>query len=292
MIKKLLFDADGTLWDFDASARLGFETIFARRGWDYTPAFFDGYTRINNGLWERYERGEMSRDRVLVERFDLLFAELGIEASGAAFEDEFRVELESNPVWMDGAEELLKVLRPDYEIYVVTNGVASTQRKRIAITGLDRYVDEFFISEEIGAQKPQKAYFDYCLSHIGPCEKEKILLVGGSDSYGDVTPVAERNIYEDPESAQHVFLSGIPIVMFGLNVTRNLENRALLPLAYLFKPQIFDTEECGVFVETKAAKTRGMTVTDLYSDKQFDKHYVEMVKGFDREKLGELLKHA
>ena len=120
---------------------------------------------------------------------------------------------------------------------------------------------------------------------------EKILLVGGSDSYGDVTPVAERNIYEDPESAQHVFLAGIPIVMFGLNVTRDLGNRALLPLAYLFKPQIFDTEECGVFVETKAAKTRGMTVTDLYSDKQFDKHYVEMVKGFDKEEFEELMKH-
>ena len=180
MIKKLLFDADGTLWDFDASARLGFETIFTRRGWDYTPAFFDGYTRINNGLWERYERGEMSRDRVLVERFDLLFAELGIEASGAAFEDEFRVELESNPVWMDGAEELLRELRPDYEIYVVTNGVASTQRKRIAITGLDRYVDEFFISEEIGAQKPQKAFFDHVLSRIGPCSADELMLIGDS----------------------------------------------------------------------------------------------------------------
>ena len=180
MIKKLLFDADGTLWDFDASARLGFETIFARRVWDYTPAFFDGYTRINNGLWERYERGEMSRDRVLVERFDLLFAELRIEASGAAFEDEFRVELESNPVWMDGAEELLRELRPGYKIYVVTNGVASTQRKRIAITGLDRYVDEFFISEEIGAQKPQKAFFDHVLSRIGSCAADELMLIGDS----------------------------------------------------------------------------------------------------------------
>ena len=180
MYKKLLFDADGTLWDFDASARLAFENIFARRGWEYIPSFFDGYTRINNSLWERYERGEMSRDRVLVERFELLFAELGLDASAAAFEDEFREELEVNPIWMDGAEGLLQGLRPEHEIYIVTNGVASTQRKRIAISGLDRYVDEFYISEEIGAQKPQQAFFDHVLSHIGPCSANDLLLIGDS----------------------------------------------------------------------------------------------------------------
>lgn len=110
----------------------------------------------------------------------------------------------------------------------------------------------------------------------------EILLIGGSDSYGDVTPVAEKNIYADPESAQHVFLSGIPIVMFGLNVTRNLRNRALLPAAYLLDPSLFHTEECGVFVETKGRETRGMTVTDLYSDRQFDNHYVKMVTQIDQ----------
>ena len=110
---------------------------------------------------------------------------------------------------------------------------------------------------------------------------EKILLVGGTDAYGDVTVRAERNIYADPNSAQHVFLSGIPIVMFGLNVTEQLDNRALAPLVYLLKPEIFDTEECGVFVETQGKITRGATVTDLYSDKQFADHYVQLVKNID-----------
>ena len=180
MIRKLLFDADGTLWDFDASAVLAFEKIFARHGWEYSDFVLDNYNRINNRMWESYERGEMSRDRVLVERFDELLALLGIPFKGADFEDEFRVELEQNPVWMDGAEDLLARLRPDHEIYVVTNGVASTQHKRIRLSGLDRYVDRFFISEEIGAQKPQKAFFDHVLFAIGPCKKEELLLVGDS----------------------------------------------------------------------------------------------------------------
>lgn len=179
-VKTILFDADGTLWDFDASAVYSIRKIFERRGYEYSDMVFERYNVINNGLWERYERGEMSRDRVLVERFDLLFEELGIDAEGAAFEKEFREMLELNPVWMKDAQELLSVLRPDYKMYVVTNGIASTQRKRIALTGLDQYVDGVFISEEIGAQKPMPAFFDHVLSHIEPCRKDELLLVGDS----------------------------------------------------------------------------------------------------------------
>ena len=178
--RKLLFDADGTLWDFNASARLSIANGFKRRGYDYSEAVYERYEVINKSLWERYERGEMPRDRVLVERFELLFAELGIREDAAAFENEFRQGLEENPIWMEGAENLLRRLRPDYEIYIVTNGVASTQRRRIALTGLDHYVDDVFISEEIGAQKPQGAFFDYVLSHIAPCELQELLLIGDS----------------------------------------------------------------------------------------------------------------
>ena len=159
----ILFDADGTLWDFDASAKLSMQTNFARRGYDFSDAVFERY---------QDERGEMPRDRVLTERFDLLFAELGITEKGSVFAAEFREVLENNPIWMDGAVELLTRLRPDFGMYIVTNGVASTQHKRIARTGLDRYVDGFFISEEIGSQKPQKEFFDYVLSHIGPCARD------------------------------------------------------------------------------------------------------------------------
>jgi inosine-uridine nucleoside N-ribohydrolase len=46
-----------------------------------------------------------------------------------------------------------------------------------------------------------------------------ISLMGGTTLGGNVTPAAEFNIYVDPEAAAVVFASGIPIKMFGLNVT-------------------------------------------------------------------------
>lgn len=47
-----------------------------------------------------------------------------------------------------------------------------------------------------------------------------ISLMGGSLTYGNSTPAAEFNIWVDPEAADVVFRSGVPIRMFGLNVTR------------------------------------------------------------------------
>lgn len=178
--KKLLLDVDGTLLDFDRSAEKSLETLFAQRGYPYDENIFPLYEKINVGLWERYERGEISRDRVLVDRFTIMFGQLGIPEKGDTFEADFRDQLEQNPYWMEGAEELLRELQPEYELYIVTNGVARTQKARLTATGLYAYVKDVFISEMIGAQKPQKAYFDYCLSHIGPCKKEEILLVGDS----------------------------------------------------------------------------------------------------------------
>ena len=118
---------------------------------------------------------------------------------------------------------------------------------------------------------------------------EQVLFVGGTDKYGDVTPVAEKNVYDDINSAQYVFLSGLKIVMFGLNVTRDLNNRGFAPLVYLNDPTIFETEECGVYVETKGSKTLGMTVTDLYSDKQFPDHNVEIVKSIDIQRYQQVI---
>ncbi|MFD7609378.1 nucleoside hydrolase [Streptomyces sp. NPDC059828] len=47
----------------------------------------------------------------------------------------------------------------------------------------------------------------------------EIVLMGGSTERGNRTPVAEFNVYADPEAADIVFRSGLPVTMCGLNVT-------------------------------------------------------------------------
>ena len=52
---------------------------------------------------------------------------------------------------------------------------------------------------------------------------ERVILMGGSAlSVGNVSPVAEANIYGDPEAAKIVFEAGWPLTMVGLNLTKQV----------------------------------------------------------------------
>ena len=48
---------------------------------------------------------------------------------------------------------------------------------------------------------------------------KKIIIMGGSTTIGNHSPYAEFNIWADPHAAEIVFKSGLPLIMFGLNVT-------------------------------------------------------------------------
>ncbi len=106
---------------------------------------------------------------------------------------------------------------------------------------------------------------------------ERLLVVGGSDGCGNVTPAAERNFYNDPEAAQLALTSGIPIVLFALNTTRRLEHPSLAALRYLRRPEDFVLKPAGVAVETRGTITLGKSVNDLYSDKKFPQKNVQFV---------------
>jgi purine nucleosidase len=57
----------------------------------------------------------------------------------------------------------------------------------------------------------------------------EIVLMGGSTDVGNIEPLAEFNIHVDPEAADVVFSSGLPVTMCGLNVTHQaLANEAVL----------------------------------------------------------------
>jgi pyrimidine-specific ribonucleoside hydrolase len=52
---------------------------------------------------------------------------------------------------------------------------------------------------------------------------ERIFLMGGSASGGNMTASAEFNVWHDPEAAHIVFTSGIPLTMYGLDVFYDLK---------------------------------------------------------------------
>ena len=60
------------------------------------------------------------------------------------------------------------------------DAVASVQRGRLARAEIKPYLEAAFISEEAGAQKPTKEYFDYVFAHIDGITRDNCLVIGDS----------------------------------------------------------------------------------------------------------------
>ncbi len=57
---------------------------------------------------------------------------------------------------------------------------------------------------------------------------DRFVIMGGAARTGNVTPVAEFNIWHDPEAAKRVFASGLVTVMVGLDVTHSVKTHESL----------------------------------------------------------------
>ena len=175
----LLFDADNTLLDFSASEHNAFINTMKKHGFPHDESIKKQYDEINHGLWKRYECGEISRDEVVNTRFGKLFETIGVTGDGVAFERLYQAALGDGHDTIKDAMTLLEKLKSmGKKIYIVTNGVAVTQYKRLEASGIDKMVDGIFISEEIGYQKPSIHFFDAVFAEIAPFEKEKTLIIG------------------------------------------------------------------------------------------------------------------
>ena len=62
----------------------------------------------------------------------------------------------------------------------MSNGTATVQHSRLTSAGLYPYFEQVFVSQEIGFNKPDKAYFDRCFERISGFDPEKALMVGDS----------------------------------------------------------------------------------------------------------------
>ena len=70
MFKTIFLDLDDTLLDFGAAERVAVSKTFREFGLEPTEALLRRYSEINKQQWECFERGEITRDTVLVELID------------------------------------------------------------------------------------------------------------------------------------------------------------------------------------------------------------------------------
>lgn len=180
MIKHVLLDIDDTILDFKKAEAIAIRKTFQHIGIPVDDALIKRYSEINQLQWERLERGELTREQVLVERFDILFEELGVNAPSEMAQATYEYLLGIGHYFIDGAEEMLKSLYGKYELYVVSNGTANVQDRRLKSADIVKYFKGIFISERVGFNKPSKEFFDAALAEMEGFDPTCAILVGDS----------------------------------------------------------------------------------------------------------------
>ena len=181
MIRVILWDIDGTLLDFAAAEREAIRGCFATFGLgECTDEMLARYSVINRQHWEKLERKELTKPQVLIGRFEVFFAEEGLVADCAAFNDEYQIRLGDTVCFHDDGYKLVQQLKGRVRQYAVTNGTKVAQQRKLRNSGLDILLDGVFISEDIGAEKPDIAFFHPVWETIGPYAPDEVLIVGDS----------------------------------------------------------------------------------------------------------------
>lgn len=179
--KYILFDADNTLFDFNLAEKTAVSDTFAESGIVLSEEQSAVYHDINDALWKKLERGETTRERLKVQRFSEFIGYLGAtQCDPEEIAGRYVMNLAEQSFLVDGAYELCSELSEKYPLYIITNGITYVQRTRFAKSPLPAFFRDIFISEEMGATKPEKAYFEMVTRAVGEAEPSKYLVIGDS----------------------------------------------------------------------------------------------------------------
>lgn len=187
--KDLLIDFDDTLYDTRGNAIISlaelFEEFHLGDYFDDPNVFYDEYWKTNVELWAQYAKGEIERQYLIVERFRRPLS-LGRGLNPTVeyclqISDRFLELCSVKPGTVEGAHELLRYLKSKgYRLHIASNGFHEIQYRKIEAAGMHDYFDLIILSEDAGANKPSKQFFDYALDITG-ADRATTLIIG--DNY-------------------------------------------------------------------------------------------------------------
>lgn len=182
MYHTLLLDLDDTIFDFKSGQRLALQRLFADYGVTLNDTLYQDYAQYNHQLWQQLEQGTITKSALLNNRFKHYLSKFDIHVDGRETDDRFRHYLTDATTLLPGARDVLDWLHNEtpLQVYAASNGVYDTQLKRLTLTGILHQFDGIFISEKLGAEKPNPLFFERAFEQIPAHDISKTLMVGDS----------------------------------------------------------------------------------------------------------------
>jgi len=178
----LLIDLDDTILDTAANSHATLREIYHEYSFDKYyeryEDFYDVYSPHNLSLWKKYEYNLIGKHEIMSKRFYIPFLHMENISEDTALDinNEFMHRTALRKKLIDGAVELLQVLKPYYKMYVLSNGFEEVQYLKMKSTGLNRYFDGIILSDEIGRNKPDPAIFTYAMERADANPDEALMI--------------------------------------------------------------------------------------------------------------------
>jgi YjjG family noncanonical pyrimidine nucleotidase len=170
----ILFDADETLFEFDAYR--GLQQMFADYDVEFTEIDFIEYQSVNKPLWEQYQQGAITATELQHRRFSRWARQ--VSQTPAQLNSDFLAAMAEICQPLHGVSNLLNALRGRVKLGIITNGFTELQQRRLERTGFREHFDLLVISEQIGVAKPHPDIFEHALAAMGTPARKRVLMVG------------------------------------------------------------------------------------------------------------------
>ncbi len=178
--KILLFDLDGTLFDYDQAEQSALKKTFELFGINFIDRFINEYRVVNKRIWIDYEGGLISQKELKIERFKRFAELIGIEIDVPGFAESYLNHLSEGRYLIAGTMKIIPYLSRYCKLFLITNGLKLVQRRRLRGSEITEYFSDIFISEEIGHAKPGPEIFEVAFKRMGSPFRENVLMIGDS----------------------------------------------------------------------------------------------------------------
>ncbi len=183
IVTDVFFDLDHTLWDFEKNSALTFEKILSE---NQVPVDLDDFLKVyvpNNLIfWRLFREDKISKIDLRYQRLKVTFDSLGINVSDAVINhlsEEYIANLSSYNHLFPNAMEVLKYLKPKYQLHIITNGFQEVQDRKIRNSNIDSFFTHVINSEMAGVKKPNPVIFELALNKANTIP-EKSIMIGDS----------------------------------------------------------------------------------------------------------------
>lgn len=180
----LFFDLDRTLWDFEKNSKEALRQIFKSNELDQIfpdfPTFLKHYKNINQELWVRYGKGNITKEELRILRFQKTFLKHGCSDNSLIekIAQEYITVSPRQKQLFPRAIETLNALKKDgYPMHIITNGFKEVQHIKLKESGLVDFFDHVLCSETVGKTKPHPSVFEHALK-LANCSPAQGVMIG------------------------------------------------------------------------------------------------------------------